>query len=190
MNTARALRSLRVSPMRRRHLKAVLEIEEKVYPRPWSYQLYRRELAMPEDRRIYLVARTDEAVVGYAGLMFAAEDGHVTTVAVDPQYQRQGVGIRVFLVLVKTAIDHGAKHLTLEARVANVGAQALYRRFGFEDAGIRKGYYQATGEDALIMWANDVDTVEYEAKLEDIERSLGDVVRVDRVGTEFERLAV
>lgn len=193
MNNHHSSRLLRVSPMRRRHLRAVLEIEEKVYPKPWSYELYRSELALPEDRRIYVVARRNDhkgRLVGYAGLMFALEDGHVTTVAVDPAYQRQGIGLRMFLVLVRTAIARGAKNLTLEARVNNVGAQALYRRFGFEDVGLRKGYYQETGEDALIMWANDVDKPEYEELLEELGLELGDVVRVNRVGTEFERLSI
>lgn len=152
---------VRVAPMRRRHLRAVLRIEAQVYPRPWTLGLYLGELAMPEHQRIYLVARSGGHVVGHAGLMFAATDGHITTIAVDPAWQRRGIGAHLLLALVDQAVEHGAADLTLEVRASNVAAQALYRRFGFHDAGVRKGYYQEDGEDALIMWANDVATDAY-----------------------------
>ena len=164
---------VRVEPMRRRHLRAVLRIEEQVNPRPWSLSLFVSELRRPESRA-YLVARVGGEVVGYAGLMLVAGDGHITNVGVDPDHRRRRIATRLLLELARRALEEGAEALTLEVRVTNTGAQELYRRFGFVPAGVRKGYYPATGEneDALIMWATDIDTPEYRARLLEIEASL------------------
>jgi [ribosomal protein S18]-alanine N-acetyltransferase len=170
--------TLKIAPMRRRHLRSVLRIEAEVYPRPWTLGLYLGELALPEERRIYIVARSGGHVVGHAGLMFAADDGHVTTVAVDPPWQRRGVAARLLLVLFREARVRGATDLTLEVRATNEPAKSLYRRFGFAEAGIRKGYYAESGEDAVIMWAHDVDTEDYRRRLDRIESELGDTARV------------
>jgi ribosomal-protein-alanine N-acetyltransferase len=154
-----------VGPMKRRHLRAVLQIEQQVYPRPWSMGLFMSELAFGPSR-VYVVARVGGRVVGYGGLMLVADDGHVTTLAVDPRWHRHKVGTRVLHTLATAAVDRSARNLTLEVRVGNEPAQRLYQRFGFAPAGIRKGYYVETGEDALIMWANDIDTPEYAARLD------------------------
>jgi [ribosomal protein S18]-alanine N-acetyltransferase len=170
--------TLRIAPMRRRHLRSVLRIEAEVYPKPWSLGLYLGELALPEERRIYLVARSGGHVVGHAGLMFAADDGHVTTVAVDPRWQRRGIAARLLVVLFRAAVARGASALTLEVRAGNEPAMALYRRFGFVEAGLRKGYYAETGDDAVIMWATDVASPTYGALLDRIDADLGDAARV------------
>ena len=154
-----------ISPMRRRHLRSVLRIEQQVYPRPWSMGLFMSELGI-RGSRIYVVARVGSTLVGYGGLMLVADDGHVTTLAVDPAWHRHKVGTRLLHTLAGAAIARSAKHLTLEVRTSNHGAQSLYRAFGFAPAGIRKGYYVETKEDAIVMWANDVDTPEYALRLE------------------------
>lgn len=153
-----------IGPMRRRHLRGVLRIEQQVYPRPWSMGLFMSELGYG-DSRVYVVARIGSTVVGYGGLMLVAEDGHITTLAVDPRWHRHGIGTRLLHTLASAGVERGAQHLTLEVRVGNDAAQGLYRAFGFAPAGVRKGYYVETNEDALIMWANDVDTADYAARL-------------------------
>jgi [ribosomal protein S18]-alanine N-acetyltransferase len=155
-------------PMRRRHLRSVLRIEAQVYPRPWSLSLFVSELAL-RTSRAYIVARVEGSLAGYAGLMFAGDDAHVTTIAVDPDWHRHKIGTRLMLQLAREAVVRGARHLTLEVRVGNVAAQALYRRFGFRPAGIRKNYYVETNEDALVMWADDIDSPEYAERLAAIE---------------------
>jgi len=154
-----------IGPMRRRHLRSVLRIEQQVYPRPWSMGLFMSELGY-RGSRVYVTARIGPTVVGYGGLMLVPDDGHITTLAVDPRWHRHRIGTRLLLTLARAGIDRGAKHLTLEVRVSNEAAQGLYRAFGFAPAGIRKGYYVESNEDALIMWANDVDAPEYAARLE------------------------
>jgi [ribosomal protein S18]-alanine N-acetyltransferase len=176
---ARALRlpgdpdalEVRITPMRRRHLRGVLRIEQQVYPRPWTFGLFLGEISQRASR-VYLVARVGSEVVGYAGMFRAVDDGHITTVAVDPAWQRNGVATRMLLALARAALDRGCRNLTLEVRMSNSGAQALYQRFGFVPAGVRKGYYPETGEDALVMWANEVDTEAYAARLSEIESGI------------------
>lgn len=166
-----ALDGIVITPMRRRHLRQVLRIDHAVYPRPWSLSLYLGELSTTEGRS-YLVARRGSTVVGFGGLIVIVDDAHITTVAVAPAYQRNGIAIRLLLVLVREAIALGAERITLEVRASNRGAQALYSRFGFAPSGIRKAYYADNREDAVIMWAIDVRTDDYAARLARIEASL------------------
>jgi len=154
-----------IGPMRRRHLRGVLRIEQQVYPPPWSMGLFMSELGF-RSGRVYVVARVGGAVVGYGGLMLVQDDGHITTLAVDPAWHRHKVATRLLLRLTDAARERGARNLTLEVRISNQPAQELYRRFGFVPAGIRKGYYVETNEDALVMWANDIDTAAHDARLD------------------------
>lgn len=153
-----------ISPMRRRHLRGVLRIEQQVYPRPWSLGLFMSELGY-RGSRVYCVARIGTAVVGYGGLMLVGDDGHVTTLAVDPAWHRHRLGTRLLHTLANAAVARGAKNLTLEVRAGNHAAQGLYQTFGFAPAGIRKGYYVESNEDAIIMWVNDVDHPDYAQRL-------------------------
>jgi ribosomal-protein-alanine N-acetyltransferase len=158
-------------PMRRRHLRSVLKIEAQVYPRPWSLPLFMSELNL-RNSRAYYVARVGGNVVGYAGLMLLGEDAHVTTIAVDPAWHRHKIGSRLLLNLARESAARGAAHLTLEVRVSNSAAQAMYRKFGFRPAGVRKNYYIETNEDALVMWADDIRSEAYAATLDGIEAGI------------------
>jgi ribosomal-protein-alanine N-acetyltransferase len=168
-----------VVTMRRRHLRSVLRIEAQVYPRPWSLGLFMSELAL-RTTRIYLVAKVGSVVVGYAGIMLTGSDGHVTTIAVDPDWHRKGIGARLLLAVTRAAIQRGVSGLTLEVRMSNVAAQELYRQFGYAPAGVRKGYYSETGEDALVMWAHDVDLDPYRQRLADVEAAIPGTTTVDQ----------
>jgi ribosomal-protein-alanine N-acetyltransferase len=158
---------LTVSPMRRRHLPDVLAIEAQVYPRPWSSRLFEDEL--DRSGRVYLVARLGATVVGYAGVLMIADDGHIATIAVDPAWQRHGIARSLLVELVRAARELGANQLTLEVRVTNRGAQELYRSLGFAPGGARKAYYSDNGEDALVMWAHGIGDDEYEGRLRGLE---------------------
>lgn len=151
-------------PLRRRHLRAVTRIEGQVYPRPWSLTLFLSEISL-RGSRYYLAARVGGAVVGYAGLMFSGDEAHVTTIAVDPTWHRHQIGTRLLLQLARESRARGMRHLTLEVRVSNTGAQEMYKKFGFAPAGIRRNYYAETNEDALVMWVYDIDSADYAARL-------------------------
>jgi [ribosomal protein S18]-alanine N-acetyltransferase len=158
-------------PMRRRHLRSVMRIEAQVYPRPWSLPLFMSELNL-RSSRVYYVARVQGTVVGYCGLMLVDGDAHITNIAVDPAWHRHQIGTRLLLNAARQALARGAARLTLEVRVSNRGAQALYRKFGFEPAGVRKNYYAESREDALIMWAYGLARPEYQDRLAKIESEL------------------
>jgi [ribosomal protein S18]-alanine N-acetyltransferase len=161
-----------VAPMRRRHLRSVLRIEAQSEHRPWSLGLFMAELGRPDDR-CYLVARHGSQVVGFGGMLFVAGDGHLTTLAVDPTRRRGRVATRLVAALCRHALGRGdVQALTLEVRASNEGAQALYRRFGFAPVGVRKGYYEDLGEDALVMWAHDVDQAPFARRLAAVEAAL------------------
>lgn len=169
---------VQLTPMRRRHLRTVLRIETEVYPRPWTMNLFISELAMRSSRS-YFVAKVGPTVVGYSGLMLVAEDAHVTTIAVDPRWQQHQIGTRLLANIARDARERGARHLTLEVRVSNEPAQKMYRTFGFRPAGIRKGYYVETNEDALVMWADDIDEPPYLERLLEIEARIEGTTTID-----------
>ena len=160
-----------VAPMRRRHLRGVVAIEHEANPRPWSARLFAGELRMPTSR-VYRVALHEHEVVGYAGLMITLDEGHITNVAVHPDHRRHQIASRLLLVLMREAVARGVTAVTLEVRMTNRAAQELYRRFGFAPGGVRPNYYAESGEDALIMWAHDVDGEAYAERLAAIEGGL------------------
>lgn len=159
----------RIRPMTRSDIPAVAALEAEIYPQPWSPRVFFDELAL--DSRVYVVAVTEDgAVVGYGGVLLVEQDAHITTVAVAPEARGRNLGKRLMLDLVDRSLDEGARHLTLEVRVSNAAAQGLYDRFGFQPVGRRKNYY--SDEDALVMWATDIDTDEYRVRLEEIRTAL------------------
>jgi ribosomal-protein-alanine N-acetyltransferase len=158
-------RQIVLEPMRRKHLKQILEIENQVYPRPWTHGVFTDEIAAARRaQRYYVVASVDGKVVGYAGIMLGVEEAHVTNIAVDPARQGGGIGSYLMHELCAVAVDCGCKSMSLEVRVSNKAAQALYAKFGFVPAGIRQRYYE-NSEDAIVMWCHDIDGDEYAAKL-------------------------
>lgn len=157
---------VRLEPMRRRHLKEILAIENQVYPKPWTPGVFQSEIeGIKTGERYYVVARRAGVLVGYAGMLFAPDEAHVTNIAVDPAQQRGGVGRTLLCDLAWTARERSLTAMSLEVRVSNDPAKEMYRRFGFQPAGIRPKYYENT-EDAIVMWCHDIDTPEYAAKLE------------------------
>ncbi|MGD0378410.1 MAG: ribosomal protein S18-alanine N-acetyltransferase [Acidimicrobiales bacterium] len=169
--SARVADAVRIVPLRRRHLRHVVVIEEANYPRPWTSTVFLSELAQRSSRR-YTVATIGPLVVGYSGLMIVMEDGHITTLTVDPAWHRRSIGTVLLLDQARAAPALGVRHLTLEVRMTNTSAQALYRRFGFAPVGVRPNYYPETGEDAIVMWARDVDSPEYAQRLAGIDARL------------------
>jgi ribosomal-protein-alanine N-acetyltransferase len=149
-------------------LTAVLELERATYPQPWSEGIFRDELSLGD--RVYMVAERGGRMIGFAGLMLVAEDAHVTTLAVHPDARRDGLGTRLMLQLIAAGLERGARNLTLEVRATNAGAQQLYNRFGLVAVGVRKHYYR--DDDAVVMWATDIDQPDYAERLQDIRAAL------------------
>jgi ribosomal-protein-alanine N-acetyltransferase len=163
---------LTIEPMRRRHLRQAMPIENDAYPTSWSRAVFESELDQTRDgSRRYLVARVGRQVVGYAGVWMVPDPGgaqaHVTNVVVGTDHRRQGVATRLLVALADDIIERGCVAWTLEVRATSEGAQDLYRRFGFAPAGIRKRYYD-NREDAIVMWCHDIDSPQYAERLREL----------------------
>jgi len=145
-----------IRPMGPVDLAAVVELEAANQPRPWTEKIFRDELAA--DNRTYVVA-ADESVVGFGGVMVIGDEAHITNLLVDPDHRGKGLGRSLMVALIEAAIAAGARHLTLEVRKRNEAARALYSRLGLAPVGVRPRYYG--DDDALILWAHDIDQPGY-----------------------------
>ena len=139
-------------------LPAVHAIERASFAVPWPNDAYRNELATNR-LASYVIARADDAIVGFAGLWVMVDEAHVTTFAVHPRWRRRGVGERLLLALIDIAVARQAREATLEVRLSNMPARRLYEKYGFRPVGIRPRYYSDNGEDALIMTTEPLGTV-------------------------------
>jgi ribosomal-protein-alanine N-acetyltransferase len=148
-----------VDGMRFADVEQVHEIERLSFATPWPAHAFEQELRGNRLAR-YVVARTplgdQEKVIGFAGVWLMVDEAHITTFGVHPDWRRQGVGRRLLLRLVDLSIELRAARMTLEVRVSNTAAQALYHRFGFVITGTRPRYYSDDGEDAFVMTTPDL----------------------------------
>jgi ribosomal-protein-alanine N-acetyltransferase len=153
--------------MTAKHLEQVHAIERESFAIPWSLDAFKQELT--ENKvAIYIVAsirrsgsesptarllpKGSAPVIGYAGMWHVVTEGHITNIAVAPEFRKQGVGSALLSRLCCIAQEKGMIGLTLEVRVGNRNAMNLYHKYGFKVEGIRKNYYADTHEDAIIMW--------------------------------------
>lgn len=131
-------------------VNAVHEIEVESFRTPWSKKSITEELT--NDVAYYAVMRCGKETVAYAGMWTFLDEAHITNIAVRRAYRGRGLGKAVMQHMIDKARARGAKRMTLEVRENNTVAQTMYAAFGFTQAGIRRGYYADTGEDAFIMW--------------------------------------
>jgi ribosomal-protein-alanine N-acetyltransferase len=129
---------------------SVLEVEKRSFTIPWSEEMFRIELQNPNC--LYFVAEISNVIVGYVGLWIIVDEGHISSIAVDPSYRRLKIGRALMQNIFDIAQKKQLKGLTLEVRASNIGAIELYKSFGFKTEGRRKAYYSDNQEDALIMW--------------------------------------
>ena len=134
----------------------IYEIERLCFPDPWSRESVAEELT-ENPRAFYVVAQIGEEIVGYAGLWWILDEGHITNVAVKPGYRNRRIGSQIIETLLEHTGEQGIRQYTLEVRKSNIAARALYEKYGFVVEGIRPNYYQVGHEDALIMWRYEQD---------------------------------
>ena len=134
-----------------RDVVSMAELDKICFAAPWSEDSFRFEVN-ENPMALYIVAEIDGRLAGYAGLWLIVDEGHITNVAVHPDFRRKHIGQAIISVLLAAAEEAGAMSQTLEVRVSNEPAQKLYSKFGFKSAGVRKGYYEDNKEDAMIMW--------------------------------------
>lgn len=129
---------------------AVASIERESFAASWSREDFWREASL--DFAIYIVALEDADIVGFAGCWISFEEAQVMNIAVARSARGRDIGKMLMVRLMCAAAERGADRMTLEVRPSNTVARNLYKQMGFAETGIRKGYYQDDGEDAIIMW--------------------------------------
>jgi ribosomal-protein-alanine N-acetyltransferase len=141
-----------VIPMTLHHLDEVHLIESRSFLTPWSKESIQNDLSNPHAFYFAAVLPETGQVIGYAGMWHIVNEGHINNIAVDEPYRRIGAASKLIDRLIHTAYEMEMIGLTLEVRMGNRAAMALYNKYGFKMEGIRKGYYTDTNEDAVIMW--------------------------------------
>ncbi len=181
-----------VQPMQMEDIPEVMEIERVSFPSPWPAQAYRHEVSQnrlahyfvarhqfvdePEEdvekeksgllgsvqRWAHGKKASSPSVVGYCGFWVAADEVHISTIAVNPSFREQGIGQLLLVTAIEKALELGANLISLEVRVSNIAAQNLYRKYGFKVVGRRRRYYSDNREDALIMTAEYIASAPYQ----------------------------
>ena len=186
-----------VEPMQLSDVREVMEIERLSFPSPWSAYAYRYELLenrlshyfvvrqwrayrspkpglLDRLRRSPRARRSKSPILGYGGFWLLADECHISTIAVHPTYRGRGLGELLLVAMLDRAIELGAQVATLEVRASNIVAQNLYRKYGFRQVGLRRGYYRDRGEDALIMTTERLTSAAFQSRFQALKRALGE----------------
>ncbi len=209
-----------LAPMRLEDIPEVSRVERQCFSNPWPQSAYRRELKnLSNNYYVVLWHRPDSSdgttrheprgglggllpfvrrhdhgtadqVVGFGGMWILYDEAHVTTIGISPSHRGKGLGELLLVDLFERAWERSAEWLTLEVRVSNDSAQALYHKYGFSRQGVRRRYYSDNGEDAYIMWSPSLHSSEFAqlfASLRDgIQQRLDSVVLRDEPSASFE----
>ncbi len=139
-----------VRPMEEQDLSQVAAIEQEAFSTPWSLQSFRDSLGLPH--AIFLIAEYEGEIAGYCGCYQSIEEGEITNVAVKRDFRRRGIARTLLEKLFRECRSRGIGSILLEVRAGNRAAIGLYESLGFEQAGIRRNFYEKPREDAVIMW--------------------------------------
>lgn len=131
-------------------INQVLEVSSLSLKESWSKDSFLNEISNPLAK--YIIAKIENRIVGFAGVWVIVDEGHITNIAVHPEFRGQGIGEKLVLSLINHSSSWSIKALTLEVRDSNIIAQNLYEKFSFVEEGRRKNYYSDNNEDAIIMW--------------------------------------
>ncbi|BAY85611.1 ribosomal-protein-alanine acetyltransferase [Calothrix parasitica NIES-267] len=167
------LSKLKIQTLSHQHLAAILELDKACFNGLWSKEGYQRELDSPNSEIQGLFSQKNgEKLLGMGCFWSILEEAHITILAIDSEYHRQGMGAALLYSLIKTARKRYLERATLEVRASNQAAISLYEKFGFKTAGKRRRYYQDNGEDALILWLGGIDKPEFQEILTQWESSV------------------
>lgn len=143
--------ALSLGPLTLAYLDEMVEIENLSFTSPWSKEAYRKELT-ENDLAIYVGMFYGSHLIGYAGMWKVLDEGHISNIAIHPNFRGRHFGELLLEYLKQQAILNRIERMTLEVRRSNISAQRLYQRFGFTFAGVRPHYYNDNNEDAFIYW--------------------------------------
>lgn len=128
----------------------VVEIEHEAFTSPWKAETFLTLLERP-GAELWVLEHPEDGVVGYAVLWCILDQGELANIAVTAEHRGHGLGAFLLDRVIDVARSRGVESLYLEVRMSNVDAIRLYRSFGFKDLAVRKDYYDAPKEDALVM---------------------------------------
>lgn len=159
-------------------INEVVQIEAEAYgEHHWSKSAFYDE--MNNKLAKYYCARTSEGILtAYAGTWNIIDEGHITTIAVKPEYMRNHIGEALIVTILENCYKTGIKYLTLEVRESNIAAINLYKKYGFNSLGTRKGYYQDNNESALIMWTENIFYEKFKTKFEENKKNLENLIEI------------
>lgn len=140
---------MKIREMQQGDIPVVVEIENQNFREPWTQAIFKEEMA--QGTRTYYVAELDQQVIGYMGVIWILDEGHITNIAIDSKHQGKGYGRELMTHVANLAFGRGLASMTLEVRASNVRAIHLYETLGFINEGTRPKYYEGR-EDAYIMW--------------------------------------
>ncbi|QAT39274.1 ribosomal protein S18-alanine N-acetyltransferase [Clostridium sp. JN-9] len=143
--------SVEISCLTIKDIDEILNISRLSFKTPWSRESLIKELTDNSFAR-YVVAKKDGLILGYGGLWIIVDEAHVTNIAVHPEYRGTGIGNMLMDAMIDICKLELVIGITLEVRASNIAAKNLYKKFGFIQEGMRKGYYEDNNEDALILW--------------------------------------
>ncbi|NET88217.1 MAG: ribosomal protein S18-alanine N-acetyltransferase [Kamptonema sp. SIO1D9] len=180
--TLAKLKLLHLTPER---LPAVVELDKLCLGGLWTLAGYERELASPNSELLVIsipaIAQAThdqgEQIVGIGCYWQILEEAHLTILAVHPDYQGQGFGKMLLRALLADAVKRGLERATLEVKASNTVALSLYKKFGFREAGRRRGYYQSTNGDALILWRGGLAYPEFAVELAQWQQEIEDYLK-------------
>jgi [ribosomal protein S18]-alanine N-acetyltransferase len=180
------MKVLQLQPLEAPQLEAVVDLDRRCLGGMWTIDGYRREMDSPNSD--LLILQSEFQIIGVGCVWSILEEAHITLLAIDPQFQRQGLGLALLHSLLGAARQRGLEWATLEVRVSNTGAIALYERLGFEPVGERKRYYQNPEENALILWQKGLQRDEFGRQWVEWRKEIGD--RLRQSGWDFQRNVV
>ena len=140
--------NIKISAMTLPDLDSISDILTCEFDDFWNYNLFKSELE--NKNSMYIVAKFNNQIVGFAGIWFSVDDIHITNIVVKKNCRNQKIGSLMLNNLIELCENRTQKSITLEVNSNNIPAQKLYQKFGFKNVGIRKKYYNNTG-DAIIM---------------------------------------
>jgi [ribosomal protein S18]-alanine N-acetyltransferase len=178
-----------LQPLTSEQVAAAVALDQRCLGGLWSANGYQREIDSPNSDLLGLVAleTTQPQMIGLACLWAILDEAHITLLAVDLPYRNQGLGQALLYALLRAAARRGLEWATLEVRLSNQTAIALYQKFGFERVGQRRGYYQDTGEDALILWRKGLQRPEFQDCLDQWQQQVNQ--RLAEAGWQIAELA-
>jgi ribosomal-protein-alanine N-acetyltransferase len=134
-------------------VSAVVALDQKSFSLPWPERSFRYELTDNPASRCW-VAEVDGKIVGMIVVWLIVDEAHIATLATHPDFRRRGIAKKLLSHTLRQLIEEGAQSSFLEVRASNMGAQEMYRKFGYEESGIRRRYYRDNDEDAILMTLN------------------------------------